>query len=85
MCEKLLTLSQTRELMRTAGLTDWRIRQVITIGDLPPHPHGLHTRRLWLKSRVKLWLDTHLSTPQPVTVIPGEECSRPPGVTPPRP
>ena len=73
MCDRLLTRSQARDILRKHGLTDWTIRTVLTI-HIPPHAHQLHTRRLWLHSHVKTWLDTRLANPQPSTTIPGEEC-----------
>lgn len=79
MCDRLLTRSQARDILRKHGLTDWRIRDVLAT-HIPPHPHQLHSRRLWLHSRVKAWLDNRLSTPQTSLNIPGEEC-RPLGAT----
>jgi hypothetical protein len=83
MCDKLLTRSQAREILHAGGLTEWRIRIVLDSA-IPSHPHGLHTRRLWLKSRIKSWLDSHLTAAHPTPVVPGEEC-RPSGVTTHRP
>lgn len=79
MCEKLLTRAQAREMLRQGGLTEWRIRLVLD-DQIPAHPHELHTRKLWLKSRVKSWLDARLKSPHSGPVVPGEEC-RPSGVT----
>jgi hypothetical protein len=83
MCDKLLTRSKARELLLAAGLTEWRARLVLDRA-ISPHPHGLHSRKLWLKSRVKSWLDSHLTPPHSAPVIPGEEC-RTPGAPHPRP
>ena len=73
MCDRLLTRSQARDILRKHGLTDWTIRTILIV-HIPPHPHQLHTRRLWLHSAIKSFLDTRLANPQPNATIPGEEC-----------
>jgi len=81
MCDKLLLRAEARQMLITAGISHWATRSVLA--QIPPHPHNLHQRQLWLKSSVKKWIDNHLHAPQPAKVVPGEE-SRPARVTTPR-
>jgi hypothetical protein len=74
MCDKLLLRAEARQMLITAGISHWATRSVLA--QIPPHPHNLHQRQLWLKSAVQKWIDNHLHAPQPAHVVPGEE-SRP--------
>lgn len=59
-------------LQGTGGLRCRQARTVLKEGLLPPHPHQLHGRRLWLKQRV---LDYCHSVHQSPHALGKVECS----------
>jgi hypothetical protein len=48
-----LRYAEVIDLLQTqAGLRTREARQCVKSAQIPPHPHGLHSRRLWLKQQV---------------------------------
>ena len=54
----LLTYSEVEAMLMERGrLRQRQARAVLKHGHLPPHPHKLHTRRLWLLTRVEAYCE----------------------------
>lgn len=49
----LMTYSEVRRAMMDAGIRDRQARLYLQQGIPAPHPHQLHSRRLWLRQTVE--------------------------------
>jgi hypothetical protein len=61
-----MTYSEVEQALMDCGLRQREARQHLRLGQeqLPPHPHGMHTQRRWLRRVVVVYCES-LQQPAP--------------------